>query len=173
MQRLYHRAAAAAPPLLTKNAASSPFVSRLNRLFAQNSNNVASSSPYSTTHPTTTMSSSSANPNPNPNAHTIDADSFHPKNHDDNNNNKAGGEQDAAAALPLPAPPGEGSAEALRLELGADGVKLDALGPMVVNSDGSLSRIANWERMAEIERRNTLRVIGKRNRERLARLRGE
>ncbi|KAL1637328.1 hypothetical protein SLS58_009337 [Diplodia intermedia] len=102
---------------------------------------------------------SAANPNANPNAHTVDADSFHPKDNDDNADNKAGGEQKhdaAAAALPLPAP-GEGSAEALTLQLGADGVKLDALGPMVVNTDGSLSRIANWERMAEIERRNTLR----------------
>ncbi|PVI01042.1 hypothetical protein DM02DRAFT_490550, partial [Periconia macrospinosa] len=42
-------------------------------------------------------------------------------------------------------------------------VKLDHLGPMVVNRDGTLSRIGNWAEMTEIERRNTLRVLGKRN----------
>lgn len=46
-------------------------------------------------------------------------------------------------------------------------MKLDALGPLVVNQDGTLSRIANWEQMTEIERRNTLRVLGKRNKLRL------
>jgi predicted Fe-S protein YdhL (DUF1289 family) len=50
-------------------------------------------------------------------------------------------------------------------------VKLDHLGPMVVNRDGTLSRIANWEHMTEIERRNTLRILGKRNQLRLDGLR--
>ncbi|KAL5000623.1 hypothetical protein BDV10DRAFT_31035 [Aspergillus recurvatus] len=53
-----------------------------------------------------------------------------------------------------------------QLDVNGDGVKLDHLGPLVVNSDGTLSRIANWAQMTEIERRNTLRVLGKRNRER-------
>jgi hypothetical protein len=43
------------------------------------------------------------------------------------------------------------------------GVKLDHLGPVVVNRDGSLSRISNWAEMSDIERRNTLRILGKRN----------
>lgn len=38
---------------------------------------------------------------------------------------------------------------------------------MVVNVDGSLSRISNWEGLADIEKKNTLRIIGKRNQERL------
>ncbi|KAK8183072.1 uncharacterized protein BKA78DRAFT_231138, partial [Phyllosticta capitalensis] len=46
---------------------------------------------------------------------------------------------------------------------GGGQVKLDALGPMVVNKDGTLSRIANWQKMTEIEKRNTLRILGKRN----------
>ncbi|KAF2439337.1 hypothetical protein P171DRAFT_338229, partial [Karstenula rhodostoma CBS 690.94] len=50
-------------------------------------------------------------------------------------------------------------------------VKLDHLGPMVVNRDGTLSRIGNWEQMTEMERRNTLRVLGKRNQLRLDTLR--
>ncbi|KAF7715853.1 Uncharacterized protein PECH_008510 [Penicillium ucsense] len=62
----------------------------------------------------------------------------------------------------------------IRLDVSSEsGVTLDHLGPMVVNVDGSLSRIGNWAQMAEIERRNTLRIIGKRNRERLARLKAE
>lgn len=42
-------------------------------------------------------------------------------------------------------------------------VKLDQLGPMVVNSDGTLSRISNWADMDETERARTLRILGKRN----------
>lgn len=46
-------------------------------------------------------------------------------------------------------------------------MKLDHLGPLVVNQDGTLSRIANWSEMTEGERDNTLRVLGKRNQARL------
>jgi len=46
-------------------------------------------------------------------------------------------------------------------------VKLDALGPMVVNSDGTLSRIANWDGMTEAERERTLRVLSARNKIRI------
>lgn len=52
-------------------------------------------------------------------------------------------------------------------------MKLGHLGPMVVNVDGSLSAINNWAEMSEIERKNTMRVIGKRNKERLERLKSE
>lgn len=44
---------------------------------------------------------------------------------------------------------------------------------MVINVDGTMSRIANWAEMAEIERRNTWRIIGRRNKERLEVLRGK
>ena len=53
---------------------------------------------------------------------------------------------------------------------GGTTVSLDHLGPMVVNVDGTMSRIANWDKMAEIEKKNTLRIIGKRNKDRLAAL---
>jgi len=46
-------------------------------------------------------------------------------------------------------------------------VVIDALGPVVVNSDGTLSRITNWERMEESERNVAKRRISKRNVERL------
>ncbi|KAF2147033.1 uncharacterized protein K452DRAFT_194342, partial [Aplosporella prunicola CBS 121167] len=52
-------------------------------------------------------------------------------------------------------------------------LRLDHLGPMVVNRDGTLSRIANWEGMTELERTNTLRVLGKRNQLRLKALEQE
>ncbi|KZM24885.1 hypothetical protein ST47_g3984 [Ascochyta rabiei] len=73
--------------------------------------------------------------------------------------------------LPLPSP----SADTTATQLAVDGagVKLDHLGPLVVNKDGSLSRIANWETMADVERANTLRILGKRNQLRLGGLKGE
>lgn len=64
--------------------------------------------------------------------------------------------------LPLPEPPSGSDAIELDVSSG-NAVKLDHLGPMVVNRDGTLSRIANWEQMSEMERRNTLRILGKRN----------
>ncbi|CAO1615982.1 unnamed protein product [Parajaminaea phylloscopi] len=50
-------------------------------------------------------------------------------------------------------------------------VALDELGPMVVNKDGTLSRIHNWESMTEAERARTIRVLGARNQLRMADLR--
>lgn len=46
-------------------------------------------------------------------------------------------------------------------------VSLDHLGPIVVNQDGTMSRISNWDKMTEIEKKNTVRIIGKRNKQRL------
>ncbi|KAL3491424.1 hypothetical protein BJX62DRAFT_124134 [Aspergillus germanicus] len=54
-----------------------------------------------------------------------------------------------------------------QLDVNGDGVKLDHLGPLIVNADGTLARISNWAQMTEIERRNTLRVLGKRNKARM------
>jgi hypothetical protein len=55
----------------------------------------------------------------------------------------------------------------LDMSNGGTTVSLDHLGPMVVNVDGTMSRISNWDKMAEIEKKNTLRIIGKRNKSRL------
>ena len=49
-------------------------------------------------------------------------------------------------------------------------LKLDALGPIVINSDGSSSRITNWPTMTEAEQQNTMRLVAKRNKKRLATL---
>ncbi|KAH9828130.1 Protein vip1 [Teratosphaeria destructans] len=67
------------------------------------------------------------------------------------------------APLPLPAPSEQDKTFDLDMSSGAATASLDHLGPLVVNRDGTLSRIANWEQMTEGERRNTLRVLGKRN----------
>ncbi|KAI1488980.1 hypothetical protein F5X96DRAFT_671128 [Biscogniauxia mediterranea] len=76
-------------------------------------------------------------------------------------------QQQQHAPLPLPAPPALDAAAAKQVYVGGEGVKLDHLGPLVVHEDGTLSRVANWGEMAEIERENTLRVLGRRNRMRL------
>ncbi|KAG1140181.1 hypothetical protein G6F37_010447 [Rhizopus arrhizus] len=51
-----------------------------------------------------------------------------------------------------------------------DTYKLKELGPVVVNEDGTISRINNWHEMTEIERNNVNKILLKRNRQRLAKL---
>ncbi|KAL4986470.1 hypothetical protein BDW68DRAFT_125950 [Aspergillus falconensis] len=89
-------------------------------------------------------------------------------NSDTNANNNPEQHQDQTLEkkpiLALPA--ASSNNDTTQLDVNGEGVKLDHLGPLVVNSDGTLSRIANWAQMTEIERRNTLRVLGKRNKER-------
>ncbi|KIW65734.1 hypothetical protein PV04_07960 [Phialophora macrospora] len=63
-----------------------------------------------------------------------------------------------SAPLFLPAPSDVSTSTSI-----SQTVKLDALGPMVINSDGTLSRIHNWAEMTEAERERTLRILGKRN----------
>lgn len=76
--------------------------------------------------------------------------------------------------LALPeAPHAPTSTTQLDMSNGSTSIKLDHLGPMVVNVDGTLSRISNWDKMAEIEKENTLRIIGKRNQVRLESLRAK
>uniref|UniRef100_A0A7S0CRF7 Uncharacterized protein n=1 Tax=Amorphochlora amoebiformis TaxID=1561963 RepID=A0A7S0CRF7_9EUKA len=50
------------------------------------------------------------------------------------------------------------------------GMKMDKLGPIVINSDGTLSRIANWHKMTKKEQETTYRVLVKRNNHRRAAL---
>ncbi|KAK6495385.1 hypothetical protein TWF481_003408 [Arthrobotrys musiformis] len=67
--------------------------------------------------------------------------------------------------LALPAPQTEAEKEAAKkVQVGARAVKLDHLGPLVINSDGTLSRIQNWANMTQMERERTIHVLGKRNR---------
>ncbi|KAK7413146.1 hypothetical protein QQX98_007972 [Neonectria punicea] len=77
--------------------------------------------------------------------------------------------------LPLPPPPQENNDSSrgdgvTTLRVG-ESLRLDALGPLVVNTDGSVARVGNWAGMTDGEQKATLRLLGKRNQERLAVLR--
>ncbi|PWN26301.1 hypothetical protein BDZ90DRAFT_233435 [Jaminaea rosea] len=90
-----------------------------------------------------------------------------------NADSTASGLQHEGERLALPSAPAN-EEKARQLDVASGGrVALDELGPMVVNKDGTLSRIHNWASMTENERANTLRVLGKRNQLRMADLRGE
>ncbi|GAA5946821.1 hypothetical protein JCM3765_002031 [Sporobolomyces pararoseus] len=69
--------------------------------------------------------------------------------------------------LALPAPPAAGD-DTTKIDVNGASVSLfDKMGPTIVNSDGTLSRIVGWPEMTPDERKRTLRVLGKRNQIRL------
>jgi len=72
------------------------------------------------------------------------------------------------ALLALPAP--QDASSGITLQLG-ESVTLDHLGPVVVNTDGTLSRITNWHQMEEAEQQVVKRRIAKRNVDRLKQFR--
>ncbi|KAG0335980.1 hypothetical protein BG000_007050 [Podila horticola] len=80
-------------------------------------------------------------------------------------------EQPHKPILTLPAP--EDVEPGMSLEVNGKDIKLDILGPVVVNEDGTMSRIDNWAEMAEIEKANVRRILLKRNDLRLKRLRAK
>ncbi|KAM0200151.1 hypothetical protein ACHAPA_010355 [Fusarium lateritium] len=73
--------------------------------------------------------------------------------------------------LPLPAPEQDNGAAdkgdgVTSLRVG-ESVRLDAMGPLVVNTDGTMGRIGNWTGMTEGEKAQTLKLLGRRNKQRL------
>lgn len=50
-------------------------------------------------------------------------------------------------------------------------LKLEDLGPIIVNTDGSLQRIPNWSEMPQAEKDKTTRLVSTRNKKRLQALR--
>jgi hypothetical protein len=73
--------------------------------------------------------------------------------------------------LPLPAPEQDSGAAdkgdgVTSLRVG-ESVRLDAMGPLVVNTDGTMGRIGNWAGMTEGEKEQTLKLLGRRNKQRL------
>ena len=50
--------------------------------------------------------------------------------------------------------------------VGGEPIKLDNLGPIVLQKDGSLSRITNWHELTELEQQRTLDVVARRNKQR-------
>lgn len=76
-------------------------------------------------------------------------------------------ESDAPQPLGLPS-----TADAPKAQL-HDTIQFEQLGPIVVNSDGTMSRIPNWHDMTDMEKERTVRILSKRNKERTERLRSE
>ncbi|KAI0535855.1 hypothetical protein GGR58DRAFT_421087 [Xylaria digitata] len=120
--------------------------------------------PFQLARPPYSTSPSSHKPPPSPTMDTSETKTG-------NNNDAQPESQSSAAPAPLPALPAAGDGTSSTLEVGGAALRLDRLGPLVVNEDGTMSRIENWEKMADIERENTLRILGKRNQMRLAKLR--
>ena len=77
---------------------------------------------------------------------------------------------DDADALGLPE---ASEAERLDMSSGSASFQMDELGPIIVNPDGTMRRIANWDRMTEREQLWTLKKIRARNKERMDVLNGQ
>ncbi|PCG96260.1 Hypothetical protein PENO1_069290 [Penicillium occitanis (nom. inval.)] len=114
--------------------------------------------PSSTLRSLSSTSSSPSAPNMAASATTI------PSTEPQEQNN----ESNESKSPPLALPPTSDSTNQ-KLDVNGQGttVSLDHLGPIVVNQDGTMSRISNWDKMTEIEQKNTMRIIGKRNKQRL------
>lgn len=56
------------------------------------------------------------------------------------------------------------------LQVGGPAVPLDHLGPIVINADGTTSRILGWAEKAPEEKELAMRMLAKRNAKRLAAL---
>ncbi|KAK4956890.1 hypothetical protein LTR10_006419 [Elasticomyces elasticus] len=71
--------------------------------------------------------------------------------------------QDTPLGLPEPPAP-----DSIKLDVTSnEAVALDHLGPMVVNIDGTISQITNWDQMTDNEKKNTRRMLQRRNKQRL------
>ncbi|KAG5927893.1 hypothetical protein E4U42_001600 [Claviceps africana] len=79
----------------------------------------------------------------------------------------------ADAPKPPLALPSASDTTTTTLDVSGEGssVRLDHLGPLVVNTDGTMSRIGNWAHMADVEKETALRILARRNKERLEALR--
>ena len=84
-----------------------------------------------------------------------------------NNNDQS---SDDGNGIPLLAPASTSDDPNRRsLKLG-ESLKLSEVGPMIINPDGTVRRIANWDILTEAERENTWRIIKARNKKRLDKL---
>ena len=73
----------------------------------------------------------------------------------------------AGEPLHLPLPPSSEDRRALDVSGEGSRTRLEELGPMVVQPDGSLGRIGNWSDFTQEQRETIAGVITKRNRARL------
>eukprot|EP00557_Chaetoceros_sp_GSL56_P005131 CAMPEP_0176500984 /NCGR_PEP_ID=MMETSP0200_2-20121128/13894_1 /TAXON_ID=947934 /ORGANISM="Chaetoceros sp., Strain GSL56" /LENGTH=145 /DNA_ID=CAMNT_0017899791 /DNA_START=95 /DNA_END=532 /DNA_ORIENTATION=- len=65
----------------------------------------------------------------------------------------------------LQLPPADPNSDIPKLQFG-QAMKLDVLGPIIINTDGTTRRIDNWDTLTEQEKEVTWRRIRKRNAER-------
>lgn len=73
----------------------------------------------------------------------------------------------------LPAPPDAAQNEGTRsLKLG-ETISMDELGPIIINPDGTMRRIANWNQLTKGEQASTLRQISARNKKRIEALKAQ
>jgi hypothetical protein len=77
-----------------------------------------------------------------------------------------------SAQLTLPAPDALADT-ASTSSIAAGGLALDALGPIIINADGTTSRIANWTELSPGEQAVALKRVARRNAERRAALESE
>mmetsp|Transcript_4396 Transcript_4396/g.12339 ORF Transcript_4396/g.12339 Transcript_4396/m.12339 type:complete len:110 (-) Transcript_4396:117-446(-) len=75
-----------------------------------------------------------------------------------------GSQHEGREALPAGDPGSQ--QQAVEQDIGGASIKMDSLGPVIVNSDGTISRITNWDIMTEHEKKVALKRIAKRNNER-------
>lgn len=68
--------------------------------------------------------------------------------------------------LSLPSDPSLESEATVKQLLVGGTLQLDHLGPIVINKDGTLSRVQNWDSLAPIEQERAKAKIIKRNKER-------
>ncbi|CAM0135445.1 unnamed protein product [Umbelopsis sp. WA50703] len=81
-------------------------------------------------------------------------------------------EETTVHKTPLALPASTGSDNVSQVDVNTS-FKLDELGPVVVNENGTISRIDNWREMSDIEKANVNRILLKRNKQRLERLKKE
>lgn len=68
-------------------------------------------------------------------------------------------------------PPPDANAKVTKLDLSGGSKDLtEELGPLVINKDGTTARITNWDTMTPEERERTVRILARRNRQRMAKL---
>ena len=72
-----------------------------------------------------------------------------------------------SATDPLALPASDG---AQSVTVGGEAVAMEELGPIVINTDGTTSRITNWPEMTPAEQEKTRRIVVARNAKRLAKL---
>lgn len=86
-------------------------------------------------------------------------------NGNNNNNNENNNDNESPLLQLPPSDPNKNDDNIQTLKMG-EAIKLDHLGPIILNTDGTTRRIDNWDILTEKEREVTWRRIKKRNEER-------